>query len=300
MFVCLFLLHVQPLEWPLSLNWRQGKDLPADRLVFASSVVINGVVYCGGNDPSRDVIQFSPENGDWSELPRPPVSGFTMTSLNGQLVIVGGRKNDAGIRVWDSGRSEWVQPYPSMSTGRGYSAAVGCQNYLIVACGTPKTSDVEVLDSFSGKWYNAQPVPIGGHRMSSVVIGDCWYLSSYLGWKDEKEHIFWVYLPTLISSATSAHSTTEHIWHELPTPPVAEPTLLALQGHLLLVGGQDYPQEIHRYDQEAREWKMCGQLTVGMGAPCCAALPSGDLMVAGGITGDTDRSSKRMWLATMS
>ena len=296
MCVCI-LLQVQPLQWPLSLNWRQGKDLPIDELVLASSVVINGVVYCGGNHPfSHDVIQLTPENGDWSELPRSPVPGFAMTSLNGQLVLAG---DDAGIRVWDNGRSEWVHPYPPMSTGRGLSAAVGYQKYLIVACGYPSRSDVEVLDSSSGRFYSAQPVPVGGHRLLSVVIGDCWYLSSYGRWKDRNEHIFWAHLPTLTSSATSAHSTTEHIWHELPTPPVARPTLLALQGHLLLVGGQGYPQEIHRYDKEAREWRVCGQLPVGMRAPCCAVLPSGDLMVAGGLTGDTENYSKRMWLANI-
>ena len=135
--------------------------------------------------------------------------------------------------------------------------------------------------------------------MSSVVIGDCWYLSSYGWWEDEKEHIFWAHLPTLTSSVTSVHSTTKRIWHELPTPPVAQPTLFALRGHLLLVGGQGYPQEIHRYDKEAREWRVCGQLPVGMRVPCCAVLPSGDLMVAGGVTGDTEKVSKRIWLANI-
>ena len=299
MCVCV-LLQVQPLQWPLSLNWRQGKDLPIDVLLCAFSVVINGVVYCGGNNPlSPDVIQLTPENGDWSKLPRSPVTGFAMTSLNGQLVLAGGMGGDARITVWDSGHSEWVYLYPPMGTGRGLSAAVGYQKYLIVACGSPKRSDVEVLDSSSGRWYSAQPVPVGGHCMSSVVISDCWYLSSYGGWEDGKDHIFWAHLPTLTLSATSAHSTTERIWHELPTPPVAEPTLLALQGHLLLIGGDGYSQEIHRYDKEAREWRVCGQLPVGMYVPCCAVLPFGDLMVAGGWTGDNKALSKRMWLANI-
>ena len=154
-----------------------------------------------------------------------------------------------------------------------------------------------MLDSSSGRWYSAQPVPVGGHAMSSVVVGDHWYLSSFGEWKDKKKHIFWAHLPTLTSSATSAHTTTERIWHELPTPPVEWPTLLALQGHLLLVGGLGYVQEIHRYDQETRQWRVCGQLPVGMYAPCCTELPSGDLMVAGGQTGDTEAVSKRMWIA---
>ena len=256
------------------------------------------MVYCGGNDFTRVVIQYNPESGDWSELPRSPVEGFAMTSLNGQLVLAGGLGDvDARITVWDSGRSEWVHPYPPMPTGRAGSAAVGYQNYLIVACGGVYGSEVEVLDSSSGRWYSAQPVPVGGHCMSSVVVGDHWYLFSFGRWKDKKKHIFWAHLPTLTSSAKSAHTTTEHIWHELPTPPVAQPNLLALQGHLLLVGGLGCVHKIHRYDQETRQWRVCGQLPVGMAAPCCAVLPSGDLMVAGGATGDTETYSKRMWIA---
>ena len=255
------------------------------------------MVYCGGTDATDVVIQYNPESGDWSELPRSPVEGFAMTSLNGQLVLAGGYGNDARITVWDSSCSEWVHPYPPMPTGLPLPVAMGYQNYFIVACGLMHKSEVEVLDSSSGRWYSAQPVPVGGHRMSSVVVGDHWYLSTFVGWKDKKEHIFWTHFPTLTSSATSAHTTTEHIWHELPTPPVERPTLLALQGHLLLVGGWGYVQEIHRYDQETRQWRVCGQLPVGMYTPCCAVLPSGDLMVAGGVTGDTKKYSKGMWIA---
>ena len=109
----------------------------------------------------------------------------------------------------------------------------------------------------------------GGYCMSSVVVGDCWYLSSFGLWNDGKEHIFWVHLPTLISSATSANTSTASIWHELPTPPVERPILLALQGHLVLVGGRKCKQEIHRYDPEKRQWRECGRLPVGMYGPCC-------------------------------
>ena len=158
------------------------------------------MVYCGGS-VSDDVVQYNSESGEWSKLPNPPVSRFAMTSFNDQLVLAGGSGYDTRITVWDSGHSKWVHPYPPMPTGRALSAAVGYQNYLIVACGSGYKDVVEVLDSSSGRWYNAQSMPVGGHIMSSVVVGDCWYLSSFGGWEDEKEHIFWVHLPTLISSA---------------------------------------------------------------------------------------------------
>ena len=234
---------MKSLQWPLSLHWRKGNDIPTDRFICASSVIINGMVYCRGNEYSHDIVQYNPVSDEWSKLPSPPVQCFTMTSFNDQLVLAGGNGNDTRITVWDGGCSKWVHPYPPMPTGRVFSAAVGYQNYLIVACGYLYMDVVEVLDSSSGRWYNPQSVPVEGGIMSSVVVGDCWYLSSFGWWNDEKEHIFWVHLPTLISSATSltsAHTSTASIWHELPTPPVEEPTLLALQGHLLLVGGWGY------------------------------------------------------------
>ena len=288
---------MKSLQWPLTLHWRRGNDIPTDRLLEAAClVIINGMVYCGGYY-SGDVLQYNPVSGEWSELPSPPIQCFAMTSFNDQLVLAGGIGDDARITVWDSGCSKWVHPYPPMPTGRALSAAVGYHNYLIVACGYPYMDVVEVLDSSSGRWYNAQSVSVGGYLMSSVVVGDCWYFSSYGRWKDKKEHIFWVHLPTLICSATSAHTSTASIWHELPAHPLGQPTLLALQGHLLLVGGWNCKQEIHRYDPETRQWRECGQLPVGMCAPCCAVLPSGDLMVAGGW--HTGAYSMRMWIGNI-
>ena len=272
--------------------------MPTD-LFQARTITVNGMVYCGGDSFfSTAILQYNPESGEWTRLPEAPVNGFAMTSLSDQLVLVGNRGGDSDrITVWDRGCSKWVHPYPPMPTGRSMSAAISYRKYLIVACGLRHIDKVEVLDSSSGRWYSAQPVPVGGHWMSSVVIGDCWYLSSFGCWKDEKEHIFRAHLPTLISSAMSAStSTASSIWQELPTPPVEGPTPLALHGHLLLIGGRGCVQAIHRYDKEAEEWKECGQLPVAMWAPCCTVLPSGELMVAGGGTGDTYDFSKRVWI----
>ena len=271
-------------------------------IILNHTVLLNGMVYVGdvgGGIAGAEcqVVEYSPESGEWNMLPRAPVRGFAMTSLNGQLVLAGGGSDSDSITVWDSGRGEWAHPYPPMPTGRTLLAAVGYQNYLIVACGLRHRDTVEVLDSSNDRLYSAQPLPVGGHIMSSVVIGDRWYLSSFGYWKDNKRHIFWAHLPTLISSATSAaHANAASIWQELPTPPVDDPTLLALQGHLLLVGGMGHVQKLHRYDPEARQWRECGQLPFGMAAPSCAVLPSGELMVAGGVVKGGSSYSKQMWL----
>ena len=166
------------------------------------------MVYCGSNILGNVVIQYDLESGDWREIPT-PLEAFALASFNNQLVLAGGGDSDSiedsTIRVWDSERGAVVDSsYPPMLAGRGASAAVGYGNYLILACGVFRRSDVEVFDSSSGRWYKAQPVPMGGHTMSSAVVGDCWYLSAYESWEDKEEHIFWTHLPTLTAAAVSS------------------------------------------------------------------------------------------------
>ena len=254
---------------------------------YCHVVILNDIVYVGGGGANNVVFDYHPGRGEWSELPTPHVLGFAMASLNAQLVLVGGIVGGEVmkiLRVWEGARGGWAHPYPAMSTGRSESAAVGYQHYLIVACGKNNggVDTVEVLDGSSHTWYSAQPVPMGGYEMSSVVIGDHWYLSSFY-WEDENPHIFTAHLPTLVSSAVSpARTSSASIWQELPTPPVDSPTLLALQNHLLLVGGRGPVNDLHHYDPLAKKYSQCGQLPFGMYGPSCAVLPSGELMVAGG------------------
>ena len=266
---------------------------------MASTVTTDDAVFCGGNScDSRDVLQHISDSGIWSKLPQAPANNFFMTSLMGKLVLAGGRDTrgeyDDRISVWDTDKGKWVHPYPPMPTSRSQPAAVGYRQYLIVACGDREGNTVEILNTSTATWYTAEPVPLGGQVMSTALVNKLWYLSSYGQWKDGKEHIFCVNLPTLISDAISIYSTTHLLWRELPTPPIRHPTLLALQEHLLLVGGikyrqvshHEYTQALYRYDQDSAKWKSCGELPYGIWGMCAAVLSSNELMVAGGVTGD--------------
>ena len=284
-----------------SLGWREGKSIPIDRLHWASSVFINGNIYFGGNDQESDiVVRYNPASDEWSELPKAPVRAFSMTSLDNQLLIVGGDSasvNVSSIMVWDSDHGKWVYYSHSMPTGRAQSAAVGYKEHLIVACGLPSKSEVDILDTSDGEWHKAQPVPQGGHCISSAVVNDHWYLSSG-NWNDSQPHIYCAHLPTLIDSAKSNRHTS--IWHELPRPDtqMVLPTILASPQHLLIAGGikkKDFLQKIYRYDQELLSWEPCGQLPEAMFGASCIVLPSGDMIVAGGKTKDV-KEYKRLWI----
>ena len=290
-----------------SLGWREGKSIPIDRLHWASSVLINGNIYFGGNDLESDiVVRYNPASDDWSELPKAPVKAFSMTSLNDQLLIVGGDNtathnyNVPSIMVWDSDHGKWVYYSHSMPTGRAQLAAVGYREHLIVACGLPSKSEVDILDTLDGKWHKAQPVPQGGHCISSAMVNDHWYLSSG-NWNDSQPHIYRAHLPTLIDSAKfDEHPSIASIWHELPRPDpqMVLPTILASPQHLLIAGGikkKDFLQKIYRYDQKLFSCESCAQLPEAMFGASCIVLPSGDMIVAGGKTKDV-KEYKRLWI----
>ena len=289
--------QVQPLRWPLPLKWRRGKDLLFG-VTFCCTVALKGEVYINGRarEDNNDyiVMRYDPSRGEWSQLPESTERFFAMASAKDQLLLAGGEGDSTAIQLWDS---EWnTQHYPRMPTGRQWSAAVGYQQYLIVACGYPYKDTVEVLDCSTHQWYSAQPLPVGGSFMTAVIISDYVYISSY-HWSDGQSHVFSAHLPTLISNATH-NTTTGPTWQELPSPPVHGPTLLALQNHLLLVGGEGR-EELYRYEAERKKWSKCGELPVGMWAPSCAVLPSGELLVAGGWVVGVGEYSQQVWVGSL-
>ena len=247
-----------------------------------SAVTIDGAVYYGGSLRSAHrMYQYTPDSDTWNQLPEPPVREFFTTSLNGKLVLAGGGDYNGydvdKITVWDSRTRRWTNPYPPMPTARSQAAAVGYKKYLVVACGFPGLPTVNVLDSSSGRWYTAQPLPVGTRQMSAALVGDYWYLTSSRGWKDLRYHIFGAHLPTLIDNALLSKGETAPIWQELSLVPYD--SLASFKGHLLAVG-----RAIVYYDKEENKWKEYEKLPfTGWKSVCCAELQSGGggLMLAG-------------------
>ena len=248
--------QVKSFQGKLLLDWWEGTCIPTDKLLWASAVVLDELVFCASSILSNAVLQYDPVSGCWSELPASPKVSFTVASLNGQLVLVGGESDDNRITVWDSSHREWVHPYPPMPTGRAFPAALGFQHYLVVANGKSEKNVVEVLDTSTARWYSAPPVPVGNNITSSALVGECWCLSS-----PDDNRIFWAHLPTLISAALSTdqlqplpnieeigvdeHKPESLFWRELPIPPVLYYTLIGYKEHLLLVGGGGWGKEIY-------------------------------------------------------
>ena len=56
-------------------------------------VALNGKIYIrsGDRDDNVTVLEYTPGSDQWAELPPPPVRKFTVATLRGQLLVVGGR-----------------------------------------------------------------------------------------------------------------------------------------------------------------------------------------------------------------
>lgn len=282
------------LEIPLTLTWKQGKDMPFTMTNSIQAVVIDDQVYIGGGynfDNGRVVMLYTPTSRGWRTLPRYDGVWFGMTAVNNQLVLIGGAysSNDRvsnTLGVWDEGLRSWTHPYPVMPTPRSQVSVVSHHKWLIVAGGLSDgplcLSDVEILDTALKQWYQAASLPIACCAMSSTKTGNMWYLSrgSSSMMSQASNHVFCVNLDELIADAVS-HSDVAPPWQSLPDTPFVHSTVVIFKGALLAVGGWK-SSSIHLYQPSCKRWTKVGELPCVRYQCACVVLPSGELFVTGG------------------
>ena len=92
------------------------------------SVVVQGKVYVGGGDDGYGssnnyiIMEYDLWLGEWDTLPPYAARDFAMTTINDQLLLVGGHWAHCGLSkelsVWEMDKKEWTHPYPDMPTAR--------------------------------------------------------------------------------------------------------------------------------------------------------------------------------------
>ena len=235
------------------------------------------------------------EQDQWTKLPEYTAKFFAMTSLANRLVLVGGRhpsinKRTNQLAVFESG--EWTHPYPPMNIARCSSTAVSFNNHIIVAGGYDDKgrtlSSVEVLDVASRRWYIAQSLPNPRSKLKSTLIGNTLYLMG--GWYHTvmpTKTVHHVDLNELIAKALP-NLDTPTLWQTLQEVPLVRSAPLSIGRSLLAVGGRDDSvnpsSSIHLYQPDTRRWVKVGDLPTARDCCTCSVLPSGEVIVAGGLT----------------
>ena len=257
-------------------------------------VVLKGKVYVKErSNGTTTVCVYTPDHDLWDILPPPRVQSFTIATLTGQLVLVGGEEKSTGevsnkIAVWDSQSRMWVHPYPPKTTAQ-VPVALEYGGCLIVAGGLNSESqtipDVNILyTTRDKKWLTTKSLPITGCYWP-VLIEDTLYLVG-----DKTRVILRAHIPTLISQALSAiRPSSQNAWESLPNAPFYYSSPVAVDNMLLTVGGStnsdylnpDPTTSIQLYNPTNNEWTRVGDLPEAL-INCNCTVLSGELLILGG------------------
>ena len=276
-------------------------------MLSAQAVVIRGKVYVGGGstwsfDDHYLIQQYSPTDDKWSFLPPAPVYWFGMGEMNGQLqlVIVGGKTRQGDVTghiyTFDNLSQTWRESIPPMPTAR-YRPAVfsqPCLSCLTVVGGSDKffnsLSDVEIFMSHTSQWHKAYaPFPLS--TMSTTVINNKCFLAEYYSTK--------VYQMCVSLQQATDSSVPKVIlqWKDLPDLPYQRFALGNLNGCLLAVGGEktNPTKAVQSYSPITNTWKRVGSLSDSRCNCSTLHLPSGELLVLGGVNRSNFSYTKRTW-----
>ena len=281
---------------------------------FGDAIVVGNHVYCR----SKDVVhKYDPATDTWTILPEVPVTLFSITSLNGQLVAVGGLDDGSKITIkartiyaWDSDCWKWttLPGNPSLLSGVSRPGCGSYKHYQIVAGGYGSrlfTTSVAILDMKEGKWYSASPLPETGDIVGTAIVGEGLFLLLHQeGLMKPTKLILSVSMLTLITQAKSGKNEGSSVWKKLPDIPGYVMTgIFSISSMLLTIAIDEGPfqaikesissvlsiaqvsADIHVFNPYIKQWMKVGELPELMVRCVCTMLPSGRLLVAGGSDG---------------
>ena len=254
------------------------------------------IVYC--YDPSQD---------KWTTLPPPPVRWFGLGQVNGKLVAVGGENKSTGNRTnevytYDERSQKWKQTIPPMPTARQSPGVLSLQSALVVAGGYTSTfsNAVEIFKPDTSQWYRTDPLPRVCNHIPLVAIGStCYALGGYNGL--QRNQVLYASVDDLLGNAVPANqithsgsSDTQSAWKTLPNTPIYRPAAAVLAGNLLAIGGNETSQllgaamkEVYMYSPSTNSWFHISDLPAPRSHIAAVVLSSTEVLVIGGIDGDS-------------
>ena len=144
--------------------------------------------------------------------------------------------------------------------------------FLVIAGGRDdeqKLSRVDILDTIHSKWYTAAPHPAKHTHMSSVVVGNIWYLMSGFtkSAKGASKRTFSVCLDELTYKLIYSRIDGDSPWQSLHDTPLKRSTALAIDGVLLALGGNG-TSIIHVYKPSSDIWEQAAEISAHAGKSC--------------------------------
>ena len=270
-------------------------------------VKISDFVFVGGGFVNRcdttAIFQYSINDDTWTTLPQCPAMCQGLTTLNGELISVGG-KNSQGITniVYTFRDGEWKEILPAMPTPRYHFSTISHNNELIVAAGgvtgrarNGKISETRAVEIYikDRQWYVTEQLPIWSPTVSTCVIGDTCYKMGGMGHVMKTCNILHISLSNFTKQVVPATTMPEikGEWNVLKTEyPLIYSSLVEIEGKLIALGGsydavlRHGTRLISSYNFAADMWVECqgAQLPVPLYRPAVVKLPGNKVMIVGG------------------
>ena len=282
-------------------------------------------VYVGGGVSTEKpndrvhVFQYTTTRDEWSRLPPHTVCYFAMAQFTGELITVGGGRQESGpigkVYRFKEESQEWVEFLKPMPTARAFLSVATTQSAITAIGGVTGNRDgmnvpcatVEVYSSETSQWYTADPLPAPYYWMSSVTIADtCYLLGGTNACIIPVPAILYASLTSLIQKATSpTHQSASHtsVWRTLPDTPHTKCAAGSLNGSLLAMGGNKNKattQAVNVFFPLANSWVRATDGDLPEPRYCCTAvqLSSNTMIVIGGKA-NQNKHTKTVFIGTV-
>ena len=261
-------------------------------------VKIEDCVYVGGGmgKDIGEVLLFNIRKDTWTPLPPCPTIQHGLTTLDSELIAVGGRIGDADVNtVYIFRGNTWTEVLPPMPTPRSNLSAVSHDNRIIIAAGGEKQLDrkgasmwinkVEIYIKESEFWFSANPLSFRVCAFTMCVISDECYILGGTTTSDKVSTVLHATVSSLLSYST------QPTWKQLQKPhPLSCTSPVELNGRLVTMGGSPHPirrrgtKHISMYDFATDTWQVCknGTLPVPLYRAGVVKLDSNQVMIVGG------------------
>ncbi len=256
-----------------------------------------GTLYVGGRTTSDDdftlfMYQFKPDT--WGAL-KTPTRYYALAVYQDHLVLAGGLLPRSGgtptVQLWltdNPRRHTFKQTIPPMNTPTLTAIAITTEEHLIIAGGDDGRNVLTTVQVYSGKqWALAQPLPVAASAIKYAILNDTLYL---IGGDYQGKKVLSTSLPALLGSVHQLKTPQESIptvWNTLTDAPLECSSIAVLRSELVAIGGGDYSSQspsLHMFSRRTHRWEeMKATLPQPLYSTCSITLPTGELMVIGGL-----------------
>ena len=264
----------------------------------AQAVCLEDKLYVGGGETSGSIIKYArfyiytPSTDTWIPVDT-PIYFFALITYHSQLVLVGGveyvgeeKHGPVTNKLWTlTEDDQWREILPPMTTKHCSASAVEFTDNILVAGGMDdEWRHIDIVEVYNGHhWAKAQCLPKPYRQMKSTILNGYWHLMG--GWGQGKE-VYYASLDSLVASCQPSEKPLLPVWKRLHNIPRDSSSTAVVGNRLIAVGGgySSHSSSICAYYPYTKSWLHVGDMPVGLTSTCTVVLPTGELMVIGGVS----------------